>query len=232
MFQKIKLLLLWGILLCSNLNFAQSLQADLQKIVQPLASASSVAIRVQVTMYSRKGGPQVYATNASMLRDQQHSLHVLGDQENFASPKYQVNVDHTEKTVLIVPKAEAPAQPEKITADLRQLQQLIAKRPKDAKVVTLVSDQAGIRKYRVTKVPGYDEIVLVLNMTTLAIQSIAYTYSANGEMKGQYVLLDYTEFKSGTDLSAHFKTARYFTVENGKYHLSASFKQYQLFTDL
>lgn len=221
-------------------SFGQNLDKDVQEIIQNLDSASSVSIKVKVDVYSRKGGAKTFSTTASMQRQKNSFLNILAKQENFENAKYQVSIDHEEKKVLILKKeatAKARAIKEDFENELKKLQKMLEKQDKgenvkDSKVVKLVSNVSGVRKYSITNIAEYKEISIVLDLNAKVIKSITYEYSEKSEMKGQYVVLDYSEFKIGGDLSKLLTPSNYFTEANGKYTLVSSLKNYKIYTEL
>lgn len=240
MFQKvINILLLTFITGFSS--FGQSLDKDIEKISKNLDSVSSISLKVKVDVYSRKGGTKSFSTEASMQRQKNSFLNILAEQENFENAKYQVSIDHDEKTILILDKAanaKAKAKMDNFENELKKLQKILDKKElkggktKDPKIVKLISDASGVRKYSVTKVTDYQEIIIVLDMNRNVISSISYEYAEASEMKGQYITLNYTEFKVGIDLSKLLTTSNYFTESNGKFTLVPSLKTYKLYTEL
>ncbi|GEM_PF-5457122 len=237
MFQKVINVFILFYFSCS-ITFGQDLTKDLEQIVKNLDSTVSVSIKVNIDVYSRKGGSKTYSSFASMQHQKNSSLNVLAEQVNFENESYQVSVDNEEKSILIIKKTqkkEEKINKQKLAEDIKKLQKSLfddEDKVKDTKVVKIVSNSAGVRKYSITKIKDLKEIILVVDMNTNTIKSISYEYTNESEMKGQYILLDYTEFKTGLDLSSQLSTSKYFTESKGTYVLAPAYKTYKLFTEL
>lgn len=220
------------------LLFGQDLAKDMKDIVENMDSTKSISIKTKIEVYSRKGGTKTYSTSAAMLRQKSTSLNILADQINYENATHQVMVDKEEKSILIqkkTPKKNEKINKQQLDAEIKKLQKLVAKEngaEKDTKVVKLVSNAAGIKKYSITKVEGYKEIVMVIDVNNHALKSISYEYTDESEMKGQYIFIDYTEFKTGLDLTSQLAPSNYFTESKGKYVLAPAYKSYKIYTEL
>lgn len=218
-------------LLCTGWSSGQDLQKDLTAIVSSLDSASSVSIRTSVSVYDHKGGKKLYGAQASLQRNKTAVLSILDDIENYENQDYSVSVDHDDKVMMVAKKDKPKIKAEDLSkADLKKIQKLLSEERGNAPKpqIKMVSDKEGIRTYAVSGLSGISAMEMTLDMKVLAIQEITYTYSsASG---GQYIEIQYKEFKKGADLSSTLRQGRYFTLKNGKYVLSQPYTSYELQT--
>lgn len=198
-------------------------------------SARSVAIDVNVTMFSSKNGSKVYATGASIYKMQNSYRNVLGEIETIITPDYDIRIDHEDQAVLILDKAKTDKLEKEFNfnVDLEKIKEYFdtVKRKDRSLTVELISNINNLKKYSVKGIDGFKSFEVELDMSNKSIRAVKFEYT-NESYSGQYVVINYTKFEYNKDLAKYFKLSNYFTVQNNKYILNENFKGYQLYTEL
>ncbi len=213
--------------------FGQNLESDLQKISESMESAKSVAINVQVSSYSSKGGSLIYSAEASAMKMDRSMKNVLAEIETISTPYYELKIDHEERAILILEKdsTESIQEINLSDFDVRKLKKYFENDQSEySKTVKLVSNSNGKKTYSITGIEGMREVLISLDANSNKIIQITYEYGSNSQ-KGQYTVLDYTKFVYNKDLSASFDLNTYFSEVNGQYVLVDKLKGYQIFTE-
>lgn len=226
MFRKINVTVIF---LLPFLVFSQNFEQDLEAIVKQFDSAASVSIAVKVNAYDKKGGKLIYKSNCQLESKGKNSYSKVDNMEQLVCNGYTVQVDHSEKRMLVSKRAK----PGDSQLDIKQLKQLIGngtKKEKAAMKATLVEEKNGVRSYRLTGVKQLDEVFLDLDVKNKNIRKISYTYNKESGMSARYIVLDYTRFEVNTS-NFTFDLKHYFTTANGKYTAATKYKTYKLITE-
>ena len=231
MFQKTSSLLFIFILF-TGWSSAQSLQNDMQEVIKEMDNASSVSLVIDVQVYDKRGGQKTYATRASLDKMGANSRYVVGEVTMVDTKKYQVRVDSEEKAILILDKSKKkPEKLENFDVDLKALKKALEEQQGNTpqKAIELLSENNGVRKYKVSELNDFEEMIITFDMNKKVIRSVAYQYGV--KYGGQFASLNYSTFTYNKDLSEVFNMMAYFTIKNNTYVLNNKFKGYTIYTE-
>lgn len=227
-------LLVIGLILGSFSLQAQEFEKEMKAIISKIDTTKSISISVKVAVYSKKGGSLVYSMVSTVDHSKGNTITHLGEMEMYQSEKYEVQVDHEEKRMM-VRKKTVVKEADFSDLNLKELKKLVAaegdveaKKPK----FTLVSNNNGIKTYSITGSEGIKELQIVLDTKTEKIQKISYEYTEDGPNKGQYCVLEYDKFDySPSFTSTFFDSKNYFSYVNKSYVPAKRLSTYKLITE-
>lgn len=232
MYQKISHLLLF--LLIAGTSFAQSLEKDLDAIATKMKESNSIALSVNVSVYTHKGGSKVYGAKASMQRMGKNTRNVLAELETIHTEAYDVKLDHEEKMVLILDEETRPESmdADQMGFDIKALKKLMAKDEEatPSSKVQLLRSEGSEKTYKISGTQGLDFAEITIDTAGYKIKKVIYKYGSASE-GGNYVVLNYSQFDYDKDISSVFELTNLFQKEEGRYALKGAIKDYTLFTE-
>lgn len=221
------------IFLFSSILFSQDLDKDL-KIVLNQLNSSYLSLKVKVDVYSKKGANKIYASEASLQKNNSTTLRVLAEQEIFVDEGYIINIDHEEKLIYVAKQNLKSIETNKngaIDKDVLIFLNDLFAESKDKKPysIKLISSVSGKKKYSITNVPDIKEIIIELDLNNNKISSISYEYYNEKGEGGQFVFIAYTEFSTDVNKVGHLSRSKYINVNaKGKIDIVPQLKGYTL----
>lgn len=222
-----KKVLLFILLIVAYNSYSQDFEADMTKVFENIKSSESVSISVDVTLYAKKGGSVVYSAKSSLFHEEGRTISKLGEMEIYKSDKYEIQVDHEEKLMLIHPINKN--QQEYSSIELEELKKLVSQEKGHDLSYELISNDKGLKTYRSKKVKGFDEVTFIINMNELKIVKVTYQYRESSNTKSNYCTLNYTQFDFNNQFPKDFfDLSKYFKIVDEKYILNNKFSNYNL----
>ncbi|MCH2229646.1 MAG: hypothetical protein MK105_04815 [Crocinitomicaceae bacterium] len=213
---------------------AQSYDDDLKEISNKIESSDFLHLIADVTVYSSKGGRSIYNLSTSIKYSKQDGMITqMGKINILKNNNYEVHINDVDKTVFV--HKTHHYKPEDFSQkSIKELKKILEGEMSASGEVNVkkefLSDVKGIRTYRLTNIPGFKEMVVVLDMNNKNIRQVSYQYSKTGDQNGRYCVLDYETFNYNPKFDlAEFKLRTYCAITgDNTYRLSSRFNNYKL----